>query len=230
MQRQLQVKALVAFRQERPGAYRHQRGWLKKEKRSQGQTWVLFFRTVRKSDGKRVENKISIGLVKDFPDKNCAWAEVEKQRLRINPVDFRGCLTFADLACHYAEHDLSEPTESIHPKAHTTIKGYERVLRNRLVRIKTDPKTVQTLLRHSDVKLTLQCYTHSVSDDRMAAAGAMLVAIFSHAGDRSGLRSLSRNSIKLFRMMVARDGVEPQTQPFQNKLYVHNYKRLQVAA
>ena len=28
-----------------------------------------------------------------------------------------------------------------------------------LVRIRTDPKTVQTLLRHSDVKLTLQCYT-----------------------------------------------------------------------
>ena len=58
-----------------------------------------------------------------------------------------------------------------------------------LVRIKTDPKTVQTLLRHSDVKLTLQCYTHSVSDDRMAATGAMLVAILSHAADESGLRA-----------------------------------------
>jgi hypothetical protein len=34
-------------------ARRHQQGWLKKEKRSQGETWVLFFRTVRKSDGKR---------------------------------------------------------------------------------------------------------------------------------------------------------------------------------
>jgi hypothetical protein len=40
--------------------HRHQRGWLKKEKRSQGETWVLFFRTVRKSDGKRVQNKIPI--------------------------------------------------------------------------------------------------------------------------------------------------------------------------
>jgi len=58
-----------------------------------------------------------------------------------------------------------------------------------LVRIKTDPKTVQTLLRHSDVKLTLQCCTHSVSDDRMVAAGAMLGAIFSHAADRSGLKA-----------------------------------------
>ena len=58
--------------------HRHQQGWLKKEKRSRGETWVLFFRTVRKSDGKRVENKIPIALVRDFPDKSCAWAEVEK--------------------------------------------------------------------------------------------------------------------------------------------------------
>ena len=58
-----------------------------------------------------------------------------------------------------------------------------------LVHIKTDPKTVQTLLRHSDVKLTLQSYTHSVSDDRMAATGAMLGAIFSHAAARSGLKA-----------------------------------------
>src|SRR5580704_6447750 len=409
--------------------HRHQRGWLKKEKRSQGETWVLFFRTVRKSDGKRVENKIPIGLVKDFSNKSCAWAEVERQHLHINQVDYRGGVTFADLVHHYAEHELVEPTESIHPKAHTTIRAYERVLRNRLlphwgnrvalsvepleveewlkalkrkeglanptldkmrrvmslvyrhsqrygliprnqesnpmrfvrckttseyeamiltpeqayavllnlrepertltllaagtglriseclglqwqdvsfpeaiiqvrrtwtcgkvgwpksraskgpvplhpllaefmfrwkrktpysqpgdwvfpslklkgqqtrvanmlvedylrpaavkvgilsshrddegrlvdddprrfgfhnlrhslasflVRIRTDPKTVQTLLRHSDVKLTLQCYTHSVSGDRMAAAGAMLTAIFSHAADRSGLKA-----------------------------------------
>jgi len=58
-----------------------------------------------------------------------------------------------------------------------------------LIRIKTDPKTVQTLLRHSDVKLTLQCYAHSVSDDRMTAAGAMLSAILSHAAAKSGLRA-----------------------------------------
>jgi integrase len=112
---------------------RHQRGWLKKEKRSQGETWVLFFRTVRKSDGKRVQNKLPIGLVKDFSSKNSAWEEVERQHLQINQVDFRGCVTFADLAHHYAEHELVEPTESIHPKAHTTIRAYERALRNRLL-------------------------------------------------------------------------------------------------
>ena len=50
-------------------AQRHQRGWLKKEKRSQGETWVLFYRTTRKSDGKRVESKTPIGLVEAFPEK-----------------------------------------------------------------------------------------------------------------------------------------------------------------
>ena len=43
-------------------AQRQQCGWLKKEKRAQGETWVLFFRTTRQSDGKRVENKIPIGM------------------------------------------------------------------------------------------------------------------------------------------------------------------------
>ncbi len=48
-------------------AQRHQRGWLKKEKRAQGETWVLFFRTTRQSDSKRVENKVPIGLVRHLP-------------------------------------------------------------------------------------------------------------------------------------------------------------------
>jgi integrase len=56
-----------------------------------------------------------------------------------------------------------------------------------LIRIRTDPKTVQTLLRHSDVKLTLQFYTHAVCRDRMVAAGKMLSAILSHAPDKNGL-------------------------------------------
>ena len=58
-----------------------------------------------------------------------------------------------------------------------------------LIRIRTDPKTVQTLLRHSDVKLTLQFYTHAVSRDRMVAAGKLLSAILSHAPDKNGLRT-----------------------------------------
>src|SRR6266516_1395874 len=57
-----------------------------------------------------------------------------------------------------------------------------------LIRIRTDPKTVQTLLLHSDDKLTLQVYTHAVSRDRMAAAGNMLTAILSHAVAKADLK------------------------------------------
>src|SRR5712692_8251585 len=51
------------------------------------------------------------------------------------------------------------------------------ILASFLVRSKTDPKTAQALLRHSDVKTTLQLYAHSVSEDMMAAQGEMLEAI-----------------------------------------------------
>jgi hypothetical protein len=101
-------------------AQRHQRGWLKKEKRAQGETWVLFFRT-------------TIGLVRHLPEASSAWAEVERLHVPINRVDVRRGLIFGDLAQHYAEHELAEASESIRPKAHTTIKGYERVIRNRLL-------------------------------------------------------------------------------------------------
>jgi integrase len=114
-------------------AERRQQGWLKRERRGQGDTWLLFFRTTRRSDGKRVENKVPIALVKDFPDKSSVWAEVERLHLHINQMDLRRGVTFADLAQHYAEHELAECSESIHPKAHTTVRAYERVLRNRVL-------------------------------------------------------------------------------------------------
>jgi hypothetical protein len=79
-------------------AQRVQRGWLKKEKRVQGETWVLYFRTMRRTDGRRVENKIPIGLVRDLPDQESARTEVERLHLPINPVDSRRGVTFGDLA------------------------------------------------------------------------------------------------------------------------------------
>jgi hypothetical protein len=73
-------------------AQRRQRGWLKKETRIQGETWVLYFRTTRKFDGRRVENKIPIGFVRDFPDKSSAWAKVETTASRAQSGGFAtGC-------------------------------------------------------------------------------------------------------------------------------------------
>jgi integrase len=114
-------------------AQRHQRGWLKKEHRKEGETWMLHYRSLRESDGKRVENKIPIGLVSKFPSKASAWREVERQHLNINETDFRGRVTFGNLADHYIKYELGDQSESVSPKSHTTIGAYRRVLRNRLL-------------------------------------------------------------------------------------------------
>ena len=53
------------------------------------------------------------------------------------------------------------------------------------MRSKTDPKTVQALLQHADVKTTLQLYSHSVSEDRMLAQETVLQAILGSATDES---------------------------------------------
>ena len=55
-------------------AERNQRGWLKKESRAHGEPWVLFFRTLRKSDGKRVENKVPI-----------VWLNTSRRRAKHGP-------------------------------------------------------------------------------------------------------------------------------------------------
>ena len=46
-----------------------------------------------------------------------------------------------------------------------------------LVRKGTDIKTVQQMLRHSDVATTLGIYAHSMSEDRLAAQDDMLAAM-----------------------------------------------------
>jgi hypothetical protein len=46
-QTNLTLPLLIRSQGETTIAQRHQRGWLKKEKRAQGETWILFFRTTR---------------------------------------------------------------------------------------------------------------------------------------------------------------------------------------
>ena len=63
----------------------------------------------------------------------------------------------------------------------TTRFGYHNLrhsLASFLVGQGTDPKTVQTLLRHADVATTLGIYAHSHNEARMTAQGDMLAAFF----------------------------------------------------
>ena len=61
---------------------RYQNGSVRAERRSDGLTWAYRFRVTR-SDGKRVEHKIALGLVSDIgPTEKDAWREVDRQHLR----------------------------------------------------------------------------------------------------------------------------------------------------
>src|SRR5437660_1995901 len=111
---------------------RFQRGSLRVERRSKGDTWVLRYFITRPLDGRRVEHKLPVGLVRNFPTEHSAWEEVQRQHLhlQINKADFKGRVTFGDLAQHYRLHELGDQSESVEPKSQTTIAGYERVLKN----------------------------------------------------------------------------------------------------
>ncbi|HET9306117.1 MAG TPA: hypothetical protein VFO46_08840 [Candidatus Sulfotelmatobacter sp.] len=109
------------------------RGWLRQEERKNGKTWVLRFMTTRKTDSNRVEHKVPVGLVRDFPSESAAWMEVERQHLNVNSPDFRGAVKFLDLAEHYIEHELGDQSDAVDPKSHSTIGAYKRILRKRLI-------------------------------------------------------------------------------------------------
>ena len=93
---------------------RFQRGSLRVESRKNGDSWVLRYFVTRQSDGKRVENKLFIGLLRDLPSESSAWGEVQRQhlQLQINRGDFKGRVTFGDLAQHYMQHELGDQTEA----------------------------------------------------------------------------------------------------------------------
>ena len=109
------------------------RGWLKVEERKSGKMWVLRFKTSRKTDGKRVEHKVPVGLVREFPSESSAWMEVQRQHLNVNTPDFRGAVKFSDLAEHYIQHELGDQSDAVDPKSHTTIGRYKRMLKTRLI-------------------------------------------------------------------------------------------------
>ncbi len=112
---------------------RFQRGWLRVESRKQGETWVLRYYVTRSGDGARVEHTKAIGLLRDFPTEATVWDEVERQNLNINEPDFKGKVTFRDLAEHYLANEVLNPTRKQQNKAHTTIEDYCRIVNTRLI-------------------------------------------------------------------------------------------------
>jgi Phage integrase, N-terminal SAM-like domain len=91
------------------------------------------------TDGKRVEHKTAVGLVRDVgPGEKDAWQEVDRQRLRANANQyqpFRGNpTTYGQLCQHYMQNELQEDqSEATIEKAYTTAETYKRILNKRVI-------------------------------------------------------------------------------------------------
>jgi integrase len=114
---------------------RFQQGSIRKEERKKGAVWTFRYRAVRDTDGKRVERSLTIGPARQFSSKSAVWAEIDRRRIRerVNQPGFIGTVTFAELAAHYIEHELSDQNLAIEPRSHTTVSSYLRVLRLRVI-------------------------------------------------------------------------------------------------
>ena len=105
---------------------------MKQVRRKEGATWVLRYRT-NKTDGRRVENTLPVGLLRDFPRERDAWREVDRLSLivRINQEEVPARLQFAALAEHYLMADFGE--DAVRPKAEKTISNTQHIVRHYLI-------------------------------------------------------------------------------------------------
>jgi integrase len=110
----------------------YQRGSLKQVPRKEGDTWVLRYR-VSGADGRRVENGLPVGLVRDFPSEKSAWREVDRLGLliRINSeAPAPGRIRFNALCEHYLKADFG--SDAVRPKSANTIPIVEHYVRDYL--------------------------------------------------------------------------------------------------
>jgi integrase len=110
----------------------YQRGSLKQVPRKEGDTWMLRYRVVT-ADGRRVENGLPVGLVRDFPSEKSAWREVDRLGLliRINSdAPAPGRIRFNALCEHYLKADFG--ADAVRPKSANTIPIVEHYVRDYL--------------------------------------------------------------------------------------------------
>jgi hypothetical protein len=107
----------------------YQRGSLKKLRRKDGEIWVLRYR-ITKPDGRRVENTLPIGLVRDFPKERDAWREADRLDLhtRINEENRDVRIHFDALAEQYLKNDFG--ADAVRPKTERTVLNTDQTARN----------------------------------------------------------------------------------------------------
>jgi integrase len=94
--------------------------------------WLLRYRAT-KTDGRRVENTVPIGLVRDLPKEKDAWREVDKRGLlvQINDESCETRIRFDALAEHYLKADFGP--DAVRPKTERTVLNTEQIVHSYLV-------------------------------------------------------------------------------------------------
>ena len=85
------------------------------------------------SDGRRVENTLPVGSLKDFPSENAAWREVDKLALlvRINEAPCPVRIRFDTLAEFYLKADFG--ADAVRPKSDNTTAITNHIVRDYLI-------------------------------------------------------------------------------------------------
>jgi integrase len=93
-------------------------GWLSKK----NGRFMYRFLTIRLSDGKKVEQRKTIGLISDLKTEKNAWKEAERLGLtKLSETPTAAQLTFEALAQHFIKHELDKSEGRIGRKAEETI-------------------------------------------------------------------------------------------------------------
>lgn len=107
------------------------KGWLRKRKRAGGMIWLWCYQKLRPSDGKMVENTITLGLVSEIGDgESAAWMKAGSLKLVEKYISNPGNAqpTFGWLANHYIKHGLLFNKRNGHRKSKGTIYCYRHAL------------------------------------------------------------------------------------------------------
>ncbi len=118
---------------------------------------------VTASDGRRVENIMQVGLVRDFPREKDAWRQVDKLGLllRINEAPCPGRIRFSSLCEQYLKNDFG--ADAVRPKTERTVLNTEHIVRAYLI-----PRWGKEIA--DDIKpLDIQRWLKSLHDDNELA-------------------------------------------------------------
>jgi integrase len=123
---------------------------------------VLRYR-ITSAEGRRVENTLPVGLVRDFPKGKDAWREVDRLGLlvRINDTSGDVRIRFDALAEFYLKADFG--SSAVRPKSVNTIPVTEHIVRDYLIQRWGDAIA-------EDIKpLDIQCWLKSLHQDKKLA-------------------------------------------------------------